>query len=408
MPAESRRGGAPSPARVVALLALVAAASFIAFWVVKVAAANLFLKDKFAVALPLALNDPRVSLTLSLAQVIKGNGAVSPDVLSAVRKAAVRAPLTEEPYLISGMAALAAGDERRGQSLLTRAREINPRSRLARIFLLDRYLRIGRIDAAATELAVVSELIPKAGKFLLPELAKLAATPESRPALKKVLATKPVLLRQLLEHLASTGATPALAIDLWTGAGKPDFQESSWRETIIQRQIKNGDLSGAYSIWKQFAPAAEADGNEIYDAQFQLLSAPPPFGWKLSDGEGGVADPQPGGALEVEYFARDATVLASQLLVLKPGTYRLAVTATGTVPADESRLFWSIRCQGSDAPLTQLALIALQDQPQKLTARFVVPPRGCAAQSLSLRGMPGEFSKPSSATLRNLEIGKAQ
>lgn len=84
--------------------------------------------------------------------------------------------------------------------------------------------------------------------------------------------------------------------------------------------------------------------------------------------------------MRVLYYGRGNATLASQLLLLPPGAYRLSVPVSGT-PAQRS-LAWTVSCMRGGKKLMELELGS------SATAQrtFEVPAADCPAQSLELKG----------------------
>jgi hypothetical protein len=110
-----------------------------------------------------------------------------------------------------------------------------------------------------------------------------------------------------------------------------------------------------------------------------------------------MAEPDGRGGLEVLYYGRANATLASQLLLLRPGQYRLAMTIEAA-GREEGAIRWSVRCAAEKMPLADLPLRAGNN-----AVEFGVPP-GCEAQWLELRGMAGDLPRTSELTIRGLQL----
>ena len=106
------------------------------------------------------------------------------------------------------------------------------------------------------------------------------------------------------------------------------------------------------------------------------------------DGEGG---------LSVLYYGRAKAVLASQLLLLPPGNYRLAMTVTAG-DGGQGALHWLVRCAKPDKPLLDLPLRA-----GAVAADFAVP-AGCEAQWLRLQAMPTDSPQTTEVKIHDLRL----
>jgi len=110
-----------------------------------------------------------------------------------------------------------------------------------------------------------------------------------------------------------------------------------------------------------------------------------------------VAEPNGRGGVDVLYYGRANAALARQLLLLRPGRYRLVMTvedASGEVRA----VRWHIRCAKNAKSLADLPLRAGTN-----AIAFDVP-LGCDAQWLDLRGVAGDLPRTTELTIRGLQL----
>lgn len=377
-------------------------------WVaVKSAAVNELVKRNPYAAASLSPSDPRIPITLAMDEFRRKQGAVSPAVAARAINSLQDAPLAEEPFFLAAMAALVRGDEARAQSLLMEAKRRNPRSRVTRILLLDRHLRAGRVEAAAAEISGISRLMPAARNVLVPQLARFAADPKTSAALADVLRADPELKRNLLEHMASSAADPATVLHL---AGKevgpaPGGDAPLWQQKLLTSLVDEGRVIEAHALWERFAGVPSGSGG-IYDGRFQGRPGPPPFNWQFGSSAAGVAEPTKSQSLQVEYYGRADAELASQLLTLSPGRYRLTFEASGDTPERGSNVSWRLSCHPGKVEIASVPIAKLTYAPRTIAAGFVVPPSGCASQWLRLTGTPAEFPTAQSITISDLEVRK--
>jgi hypothetical protein len=112
-----------------------------------------------------------------------------------------------------------------------------------------------------------------------------------------------------------------------------------------------------------------------------------------------------GKSLEVEYYGRADSELASQLLALPPGSYRLSFHAEGDLKGPAHRIIWRVQClDGKTTPLS-LPLANITYAGRNIATAFTVP-ASCPGQWLKLIGEPTEFPKNESVSIRNLKIQK--
>ena len=392
------------------ILLLGGVAVFIGWLVVRAAAIDAFVRRNPAAAAVFAPGDPRVTLALAMAEFRRGTGAISPRTMRATRQALEKAPLAEEPFVLHGLSALVGKDEARAERLLTEARERNPRSRPTRLLLLDRYLRTNRVDDAAVEIAVLSRLIPAARQALVPELAKFAGNPRTRGSLASVLRSDPEMREEILNHLANSTGDPDLVLRLaeTSGARIVPTETRPWQRSLLDTLVKKGEIERAYRLWARFTGAAgPASGKGIYDGRFQGLPGSPPFNWEFVSSGAGIAEKAKGPAVQVEYYGRQPTTLATQLLMLKPGRYRFAFRAEGDATGDGSKVAWTLECLPGTPALLELPITKLTYAGKVIAGDFTVPTEGCSAQWLRLVGRSAEFPSAQSVTITDVQVRSA-
>lgn len=325
-------------------------------------------------------------------------GTVPPSARLAIAKVARQAPLVPEPFLVEGTIAEMAGDSSRAERLFLAARTRDPRSQGARYFLADRYLKTNRILPGLVEISVLARLSVKASQPLIPALAAYARTPGAITELRRFFKLSPATGEETLALLALDARNAPLVLALAPDP-VPGAVTSEWQKRLIGSLISAGDYAGAEAVWRR--AAGVANRGLLYNPQFRVSSAPPPFNWQFLSGKAGVAEPTGSGGLDVVYYGREDATFASQFLRLAPGRYRLALRVDGP-SSRASGMSWAILCVPSNAALFQLPL-ATGGQ-GVVAGTFAVPASACPAQVIELRGRPGESSGTAQLTIAGLRL----
>lgn len=387
-------GGGARALRLAAVLLLAAAASF---QVIRTAAvADRESRPRLAQALwpghPRIMTDRAL---LAVAEAAKAGEGVSPSLRAEVRRLAVKAPLSSDPFLIEGAIAETEKRSADAEQLLVAARSRDPRSRAARYLLADRYLRTGRITEALVEMQALVSL-QGGGEVFAPAVAAYARTPGAAEELRAFFRRYPRVEAAVLTQLAFDAANADLVLSL---ARNPD-PDPDWRRTLIATLIGAGDYRRAHAIWVRVGGGAPGRG--LFNPSFQPVAALPPFNWEFPQVPDGVAEPDGRGGLDVLYYGRGDSALARQLLILPPGPgYRLAASAS-QVSGEEGALRWLLRCAGDHRPIADLPI-----RQGRSAARFAVP-AGCDAQWLELRGKAGDIPRTSELKMSGLELTRGQ
>ena len=324
-------------------------------------------------------------------------GTVPPSARQAIASVARKAPLAPDPFLVEGTIAQMAGNPSRAERLFLAARTRNPRSPGARYFLADRYLKTSRILPGLVEMGVLARLSEKASQPLIPALAAYARTPGALPELRRFFKLSPATRDRTLALLAEDARNAPLVLAL---APEPvrGAPEADWHGRMIQSLVSAGDYAGADALWSRITGVANR--GLLFNPQFRESSAPAPFNWQFSSGTSGVAEPSGSGGLDVIYYGRDEVALASQLLRLAPGRYRLAMRVEA--PSRASGLAWNILCVPGNSALLRLPLGTVGKG--AASGAFVVPAAGCPAQALELRGRPGDSSETAQLAIFDLKL----
>jgi hypothetical protein len=90
-------------------------------------------------------------------------------------------------------------------------------------------------------------------------------------------------------------------------------------------------------------------------------------------------------------------------VLLAPGRYRLQTKVSGDSRTGPSALAWRLACLKTDGELLNLSIGLVSSAPSQVGADFVVP-EGCRGQTLSLVGIPPEFTKAETLRIHQVQI----
>lgn len=333
-----------------------------------------------------------------IASATRTRRAVPPAVFERIEDAAKKAPLAAEPFLVRGVQARLAGDEDLAGRAFAAAELRDGRSVPARYFLADHDLRTGDVTHGLGEISVLSRMIPNGPAALSPFVATYAKDRRNWPRISALFRSDPQLAEAVLASLAADPSNSDTVLQL----APPKSAESPhlWVGPLLAGLVQMRDYEGAYRVWRSLGGRQGSAGETIHDPGFTDSSSPGPFNWTLTSSAIGLAERQKGGRLHLLYYAREDGVLASQLLLLKPGRYRLAMQVSGDV-AHSARLTWTITCADSGASLLRLALSPTTE------GSFIVP-GGCAAQRLELAGSAPEMAQTVDVVISGVTLAREQ
>ena len=362
-----------------AVVAIVAAL-LIAAQIVRNAAVSALAETKPAAAAKAWSGHPASEIGLAMTEIARSSRARQPIpqwAFAKIEDAAAKAPLAAEPFLVRGVQAQVAGDGAAAQRAFEAAQWRNPRSLPAAYFLADRYFRSGNVTGGLREVGALARLSPDGGTAAVPYLTQYAMSSANWPALRSLFATNPHVAQPVLIMLASDVKTVPAALAL---ANPRETGNRPWLGAVVDTLIKAGDYSQARAAWVRMAGPGSRSDELLHDANFRDTSSPPPFNWQLTSSTVGLAERQRG-ALHVLFYGDEDGTLASQLILLPPGGYRLSLRLAGD-PARAHALTWAVWCDKAPQPLASVTL----DVAAARGWQFQVP-AGCQAQWLKLSGV---------------------
>ncbi|MBA3668751.1 MAG: hypothetical protein H0W71_01590 [Sphingomonas sp.] len=321
---------------------------------------------------------------------------VAAATLALMDDAAIKSPLSSEPFLVRGVEASLSGDQLTGARAFIQAQRREPRSTPAAYFLADYYLRAGKPHQGLRQATLLARLSPGGVATAAPYVAAYAQNPSNWREIRALFRSDKSIQDNVLMALARDGKNAGVILAIADRSHRS--ATSPWLPTLLQSLVRNGDFGRARVIWASVARVNTSPGTWLYDATFSDPAAPPPFNWQLTSSHLGIAERQPNHRLRVLYYGADDGVLASQLLLLRPGTYRLrAAVASGGIHPE--KLSWLLRCNKSSNPLSSIPL----DAAAQRGWTFKVP-ANCHAQWLELWGRSEDVPQQAEATLGGLQL----
>jgi hypothetical protein len=377
---------------------VIALSSLLGVQVVRNAAvqANAEFNPKFAARIwP---SHPSVEIFLGLAEIgraARERKAIDPSTFSMIDDAALKSPLSPEPYLVRGVRAQMSGDAEAAAHAFLEAQWRDPRSLPAAYFLGTYYFSRGRVSEGLMQAAILGKLSPGGAGAIAPFLAEYGRIPSNWPEIRSFFRREPYLEDAVLASLAADGGNAQAILAIADEAHRrPD---SPWLKVLVNSLINGGDYSRARQIWSEVGEGA-VDHSLVFDPQFSNAGPPPPFNWTLASSAVGLAERQPGNRLHVLFYGNQDGVLASQLVLLPAGTYRLEMHLAGPAAHPQS-LRWSIRCDKAPEPLADIRLDAAA-----MSGWTFEIPGGCPAQWLELSGQTSDFTDRAEAIIGRFRL----
>ena len=331
---------------------------------------------------------------LRIATAARQRRTVDPSAFAMIDDVARKSPLSAEPFLVRGVEASVSGHAPAASRAFLAAQRREPRSMAAAYFLADYDFRTGKALQGLLQAALLARLSPGGTGAVGQSVAVYAQNPASWPELRALFRTDETIEDDVLAALAADprNATAILAI-----ADRAHRSvDSRWLGILLQSLVRAGDYERARDIWASVSRIPRPTPS-LYDAAFTNPAPPPPFNWTLASSTLGIAERQRG-SLHVIYYGEDDGVLASQLLLLGAGRYRLLMKL-GDGSAHADMLSWSLRCDHVGRPFASIPL------PAAAAGGWVFDvPQDCPAQWLELSGRSADMPQQAEAVVGPLTL----
>jgi hypothetical protein len=333
-------------------------------------------------------------------------GTIDPETRALYRAALARAPLLADPLALAARDAEAQGDGVRAERLMLAARARDPRRLPVRLWLLDRFVRTGRLDAALVEAGAVMRLDPRAQPQLVDMLGMLATSSAGQRALTRALARQPAWRTAFFLTVSRGLSDPSILLALQQAAPpRRGPAAATERRVVYAAMVAAGQGDAALAAWRgQQGRGQQGAGGDavVYDETFAGLPGAPPFNWSLADTRAGSATRLPGGGVALHLTGGRQQALAEQTVALAPGRYRLAVTARRTGAPGDAQLEAQVLCVDT-GDIARLSLADLGAQAARRELPLAVGAE-CPIARVRLVALPGETGTPADVMVTRVAI----
>lgn len=285
----------------------------------------------------------------------------------------------------------ASGDGARAARLFALSDAISRRSLPTRLWLIQRSVDRGDVPGALANFDIALRTSEVAPEILFPILAGATSDAALAGPIARLLDRPSDWRVMFLNHAIEEGGDPAdIGRVILRMRDRGVIVDNQVDQKLIAALVASAEFGLARRVHDALHPTIP-NRPLVADPDFSRPGQSFPFGWGLGqDGEAwaarDVVDGRP--ALIYQSTSSGEGPVATQLLLLPAGQYRISARSAGAATDPASPPFWSVTCAGPDGPQ-----IALLDQPVRtgaLTSADFTVRADCAAQWLALNLRPSE------------------
>ncbi len=329
--------------------------------------------------------------------------AMSPDNVAEARALAQRA-LRRDPTVIPavttlGVIAQGEGNTERAEKLFTYAAGLSRRNLATNLWMIEHHVEKDDIAGALQYFDMALRTSREAQSILFPILMGAMEDPRLIKPIADILAPAPKWRQPFMYQMIREGKFNANMARLVMMIGNQD--EVPWS---LKRLVGEKEYALAWAVYSN-ATGIRVKG--LRDGRFAREALFAPFDWNLASSGDGSAyrldGPMGGLAFEVEGTGR--LDLATQLVALSPGAYRIRTLRGPTQGALADLPAWTISCAGNETPVVIDSVdMAPKPDQSEATGAFTIPGQGCDWQWLRLRTANRARSAGVNGTIQSVAI----
>lgn len=381
---------------------------------VAVSAAALLREVNPAFVLRLAPADARAKVKQAEQEIASAKG---PDIPSRPadlsREALRRDPTLVGAWRTLGLAEAVRGRQAAASQFFGIAQRLSRRDAVTQLWLIEDYVRRNDVPGALHHYDIALRTSKSMVEVLLPKLVPAAADPVIARPLAEILSTEPPwafhFYNYLVGGLSSSAAASGLIARL---PPEVRLKHLDTLRRLIPLAVERKEYDAARQTYLRLSGASQDE--LLRNGDFEQASAFPPLEWQFTDTpdlhavQAAAPDARQGTVLRVSASSGAVGIVASQLLLLAPGTYRLAtVTELGAPPAPEW-LRWQVECEGGAGALLRQDVAPSRPGLHRAEDTFRVPHSGCMAQWVRLEVAAPEGLSAAEAWVHRVAIQTAQ
>jgi len=314
----------------------------------------------------------------------EGRGARNLDEVRALSLAALRAEPTSARA--ARLLAILSSDYRTADRRFDYANRLTRRDLPTNLWLIEDAVRQNDIPRALRHYDIALRTSSAARPLLFPVLDAALGQPHLVRPIGGLLANGQPWVAEFVEFSAGAGSRVGpLARALMSQPRSLDNLPVSLKQRLISVLVDQREFDIAAAIYDRFTRGeAQADRSTIRG--FSHAGRWPPFDWVIvSTGDFGASLLDQEGPLSFHAQTGGTGLVARQLVSLRPGSYRLAVSALVAPDASSGSAAWQLTCvEPSSRPLAEIELAgAVSDTPRRSDA-FDVAGADCRHQWLAL------------------------
>jgi len=361
------------------------------------------------VAVRLSPDSPLVLRRAAEAELAAGRDA---NAASLGRSALSRSPFDVRALRVVGLTEAHAGRDAQADDILTLAGNWSLRDDPTHAWLIEHRLRQGDYTSGFAH----ADTLVRRREDIQPQVFRLftvAGTEDrqrSLPVLARLLAASPPWRSDYFDSLNASpqGVQIAASLAVMLQPGRTPLTNEELRP-LYMKLLQMGQFEALRTVRDRLKRPPVSD--LVTNGEFGAPSAPEPFQWRLAQRAGAVAEIAPSEnrdpALRIEYDGYNRARIASQLLLLSPGRYRLTYAVREESGDARAHFVWKVACLPGERLIASSPAEPGTGTGWTSVSLPLTVPANCPAQWLRLEGTPGDKRSLTAAWFDRVSIVSA-
>ncbi len=401
----------PSRARILFIAAVAVVGVGLSYLTVAVSAANSYRAVRPDFANAFAPFDARAKAGLAeqaSVRFARDRGARA-DAIRLAHEALARDATVVAAWRTLGFGLEAQGRRPQAERLILFAEQLSRRDLPTQLWLIERSVSRDDIEGALAHYDIALRTTQTAADILFPILVQATANNDIVSPLATLLRTDPPWRRAFVMKL-SEGApsSPNVARLLEeTGRGRP-VEDADILANLIHRMTSENDFAAGWRLYRAWRHPDPRVG--LRNGGFDGQNPAPPFDWRLESSanlsaEQTIVDGSGSGpVLAIRASSGISGIAAQQVMMLAPGSYRVAALSGALPDTDPGGLYWRVICGGPNGAVLGEGRQLSQGAPSLPAGQFRVPAGGCSAQWLQIGVLPRGEATTTGAWIDSLRV----
>lgn len=318
--------------------------------------------------------------------------------------ALLKDPTAVEALIVLGLQAQLREEVAESRRALSLARRLSLRELKSNIWRIEEAVALGDIDGALTEYDLALRTSKSSRDTLFPVLARALREPEISRRLVTMFSDKASWHASFIGYSAANYSDPAATVTFFRELDEAGLELNRDMAILVDALVARNHFSEAQKMHGILRGSGARDtirnGRFSPDVEFSTV-----LDWSMVQAGGLSSTLSRDGQdsyLSFDISNGSSGVIAQQLLMLTPGTYRISGRASQLDRSSAEQVYWTFRCLNG-LEIGEVQLEGAEDQPVAFSGTVTLP-ASCPQQNFALVSKSSRSQRGISGRIHEVSI----